>query len=506
MMTLGFLAEQAAAERPDAAAVIDLNGDTLTFADLSARARGLAGHFSAIGLRAGDRIGLAMSNHASFFEVLLGAWRAGLIVAPMNPRLHPLEFVSLMEDCGAGLCVATPDLAPSIAEAAPQLSILTVGAPDYREAVARSESIEPPPPVDAAWLFYTSGTTGKPKGATLTHANLWAMIESFLVDAGAAVDEAMLHTAPLSHAGGLLGLAFLHRGLPQIVMPTGALDASTFAAGLSRWSRSSFFAVPTLLNRMRDPDFLDPALHGRIHKIMFGGAPMYAEDLKSAIATFGPERLWGGYGQGEAPCTIAHLPTALLQDAGPHDRDEVLGSVGLPRSGVELRVMKPDGSSAAAGVSGEVLVRGAVVMSGYWNRPDDTAAALAGGWLRTGDIGRIGPTGLLTLVDRAKDMIISGGSNIYPREIEEALLRHPAVREIAVVGRHDAEWGEIPVAFVVLSAPATSRQLDEFCAAQIARYKRPREYRFIQDLPKSSYGKVLKSKLRDFLQLAHALN
>ena len=500
-MNLGLLAERVAALTPHAAAVMASDGTAMDFATLARRARSLSHHFHARGMLPGERVALAMSNHVSFFEILLGAWQAGLIVAPMNPRLLPVEAEALMADCGASLCIATPELAPGIAAVA-RREVLDVGSEGYSAASA-GENTDPAvelPSDAAAWLFYTSGTTGRAKGATLTHRNLQAMIDSFLADSGCAVDEAMLHTAPLSHAGGLLGLAFLQQGLPQVVMPTGAIDAPAVRQALHLQRRSSLFAVPTLLNRLADPDFLDQKARGRVAKIMFGGAPMYAEDLKLAIHALGGERLWGGYGQGEAPCTIAHIPSKLLLESGEHDREELLGSVGLPRTGVEVRIAGEDGRSLSIGETGEVQVRGRVVMAGYWNDPAATDKAFQDGWLRTGDIGRLGPTGLLTLVDRAKDMVISGGSNIYPREIEETLLRHPAVREVAVVGCPDREWGEVPVAFVVLCSAATEGDLDSFCLASIARYKRPRGYRFVEALPKSSYGKILKSELRAALE------
>ena len=505
-MNLGLLAEQAAARSPGASAVIAGDGTAITFGALAGRARSLAGYFRSKNLRPGDRVALAMSNHPAFFEVLQGAWLAGLIVAPMNARLHPREAIALIDDCKAKLCVATADLAGGLAEASPETDVLVVGGDVYVDAVERVDAtaIGECASTAAAWLFYTSGTTGRAKGATLTHDNLSAMIESFTADSGCAVDDAMLHTAPLSHAGGLIGLAYLQHGLPQVVMPTGALDPAALRLGLSLHPRSSLFAVPTLLNRIAEPGFLDEVSKRRIAKIMFGGAPMYVEDLRRAIASLGAEKLWGGYGQGEAPCTISHIPSELLAEPGIHDLEELLGSVGVPRTGVEVRVAGDEGRSQPVGAAGEVQVRGNVVMTGYWGNPTATRDAFEEGWLRTGDIGRFGATGLLTLVDRAKDMVISGGSNIYPREIEEALLRHSAVAEAAVVGAPDREWGEVPVAFIVRRAPVSEAELDAFCLSAMARYKRPRGYRFIESLPKSSYGKVLKSALRTALAAEQA--
>jgi long-chain acyl-CoA synthetase len=262
----------------------------------------------------------------------------------------------------------------------------------------------------------------------------------------------------------------------------------------------SFFAVPTLVRRLMAPKVLDAASKRAIHRIFFGGAPMYVEDLKQAITVFGAERLWHLYGQGESPNTITHLPPRLFGAADDADYEARLMSVGVPRSGVLVRVVREDGSDAGVDEIGEVVAKGDMLMGGYWNRPEATAAAIRDGWLHTGDLGRMNALGYLTLVDRSKDMIISGGSNIYPREIEEVLLTHPQVDECAVVGLPDPEWGETPFAFIVSRDPAPeSSDLDALCLGQLARYKRPRGYRVVEQLPKSAYGKVLKTELRKLL-------
>jgi len=207
-------------------------------------------------------------------------------------------------------------------------------------------------------------------------------------------------------------------------------------------------------------------------------------------------RIWIGYGQGEAPCTISYLPPHML---GANTPETWLGSVGIARSGVAVRVVDDTGADCDPDIPGEVIVSGDVVMAGYWNNPEATASALREGWLYTGDIGSLDAQGVLTLKDRSKDVIISGGSNIYPREVEEALLRHTGVIETNVIGRPDPDWGEEVVAFVVAEDGVTAEDLDRFCLDQIARFKRPKSYRFVPSLPKSSYGKILKTELRRML-------
>ena len=482
-------------------AIRSLATHDLSYREMAEKAEHLASSMvSKLGLEAGDRVGLAMTNHREYFPILFGAWAAGLCVAPMNPRLHPREFEGLMNDCDAQTCFATPDIAEKLNS---DRKVIDCTSLEYEALCQPGPAVEPTS-VSAdspAWLFYTSGTTGTPKGATLTHRNLCAMVDSFLVDSGAAREEAMLHLAPLSHAGGLLGLAFIKEGLPQFIPPTNVLEPAILEECLSTVGSASFFAVPTVLNQLSSLESYPNRLHRHIHKIMFGGAPMYKEDLRNAIQVFGPERLWGGYGQGEAPCTISHLPSALLAASGRDDFDELLGSVGIARSGVSIKIVDQDDKEVEPGVVGEVVVKGDVVMDGYWNRPEATAETLRSGWLHTGDLGRVGESGLLTLVDRSKDMIISGGSNIYPREIEEVLIAHPDVREAAVIGMPDQKWGEIVVAFVVGDSHETA--LDAWCLEHMARFKRPKLYKFVKELPKSSYGKILKSSLRDLLGQSH---
>ena len=254
----------------------------------------------------------------------------------------------------------------------------------------------------------------------------------------------------------------------------------------------SLFAAPTMLVRlMASPAARTPA---KLKTIVYGGAPMYLADCLRAIEMFGP-RLYNLYGQGEAPMTITGLPQEF--HSGKHL--EKLTSCGFARTGVEVKIFNEEDQELAPGEAGEIVTRSDCVMGGYWQNPEATAQAMRGGWLHTGDVGSMDAEGFLTLKDRSKDMIISGGSNIYPREIEEVLLRHPAVAECSVVGKPDAEWGEQVVAFLVLKNEVKPDELDRHCLDNIARFKRPKDYRFVESLPKNNYGKVLKTELRRLL-------
>jgi long-chain acyl-CoA synthetase len=287
------------------------------------------------------------------------------------------------------------------------------------------------------------------------------------------------------------------------VLPeSGGVDGPEIAALLDRWPGLSLFAAPTMVRRLAADRAVAGADLSHLTTVIYGGAPMYLADLEAALDVFGP-RLAQIYGQGETPMTITALSKADHADRDAPRWRERMQSVGFPRTDVEVRVVDEDDRVLPTGEVGEVVVRGDVVMAGYWRQPDATAETLRGGWLHTGDLGSLDEDGFLTLRDRSKDLVISGGMNIYPREVEEALLRAPGVRAVAVVGRPDPEWGESVVAFVVASddrARPQVKDLDAACLAVLARYKRPKEYRFVDALPTNNYGKVLKRELRETLR------
>ena len=355
---------------------------------------------------------------------------------------------------------------------------------------------------DLAWLFYTSGTTGRPKGVMLSHRNLMTMTLCYSLDVDTvAPGDAALYAAPMTHGAGLYSLPHVAAGARHVVPASRGFDAAEVLALARHHGQVSMFAAPTMVRRLVE----HAAHHGLdgegLKTVVYGGGPMYVEDIQRAMRVLGP-RFVQIYGQGESPMTITALSRHHLGDVHHPDHLARLGSVGVAQTAVEVRVTSDQGDDLPPGEVGEVVVRGDTVMAGYWQDRPATAQALRDGWLRTGDLGQLDAHGFLTLRDRSKDVIISGGSNIYPREVEEALLLHPDVLEVSVVGRADPEWGEVVVAFVALRPGATldTAALDAVCHARIARFKRPKHYVRVDSLPKNNYGKVLKTELRDRLK------
>ena len=452
------------------------------------------------GLAAGDRVAIVMRNRPEYIEAMFAIWHAGLVAVPVNARLHRDEIAYILEDSGTTLVVTDDEHADDV-EGLGQ-TVLAPGRQWDRLTGSAQMKLVDRQSADGAWLFYTSGTTGRPKGAVLTHRNMLMASLSYFADIDQVMPrDAILHAAPLSHGSGLYGLPHIARGAVSVVPHSGGVDGDEIAALLSRWPGTSMFAAPTMVKRLANDRAVVAADLSHLKTIIYGGAPMYLADLEDALAVLGP-RLAQIYGQGETPMTITSLSKADHAEVEHPRWRERMQSVGFPRTDVEVRVFDDDDRELPAGEVGEVVVRGDVVMAGYWNQPEATAKTLRGGWLHTGDLGSIDADGYLTLRDRSKDLIISGGMNIYPREVEEVLLRHPGVRAAAVVGRPDPEWGEAVVAFVVAAdgaAPPPVEDLDRTCLQSIARYKRPKDYRFVDALPTNNYGKVLKRELRDRL-------
>jgi long-chain acyl-CoA synthetase len=498
---LALLLDAPARSLGDAPALLRGDEPTRTWEGLAAvvarRAAGLALHH---GVRPGDRVALVASNCPEYLELLFAIWHAGAVAVPLSSRLHVREAAALIDDCAARLCVATPDLAGDVSPLVPAPTrLLAVGEAEER----RTTSVEPVEPVrrtalDDAWIFYTSGTTGRAKGARLTHGNLLAMTAAYYADvADVGPRDSFVHVAALSHASGLFALPFLARGAAQVLPESGGFRADELLDLVGGRERSTFFLPPVLLRRLCDE--VEQARSAPVHRlgtVLVGAAPVLADDLRRGVAALGP-RLWNGYGQGESPCTITAMPAAAT--AAALDDPGRLVSVGKARWATRVRVVDPDDRPLPPGEVGEVVVDGPTVMAGYLGRAEATAETLRGGWLHTGDLGRFDADGHLTLVDRAKDVVITGGYNVYPREVEDVLLRDPAVADAAVVGVPDAEWGERLVAFVVAEPGRRpdATALDQRCLTSIARHKRPKQYVVIDALPRNPAGKVLKTTLRE---------
>ncbi|MBK1613642.1 AMP-dependent synthetase [Rubrivivax gelatinosus] len=495
-MNLALLLARVAAQDPERPAV--LHGERLLwrYGQWAGRCARLAGGLRRLGLAPGERIALVLHNHPAYLELMWGAWWAGLAIVPINAKLHAREVAWIVGHSGARLCLVDADTGAGLDAGCPLLDIGDAGYQALFEA-------EPLPitardGADLAWLFYTSGTTGRPKGVMLGHRQLLTMGLCYFADVDPiAPEDASTYAAPMSHGAGLYAVPHVIAGARHLVPASGGVDAAELFELARRCGPLSLFAAPTIVKRLVD--------HAQAHgldgegfkTIVYGGAPMYAADIERALQQLGP-RFVQIYGQGESPMTISALSRRHLADAAHPRRAQRLASVGVAHSAVELRIADEAGRPLPASTPGEVLVRGDTVMAGYWQDAEASAATLQDGWLRTGDVGELDADGFLTLRDRSKDVIISGGSNIYPREVEEVLLRDPAVAEVSVIGAPDEQWGEVVVAFVVPrpDAACDPAALDALCRSRIARFKRPRHYRLLPQLPKNHYGKVLKTELR----------
>jgi len=503
-MNLALLLERSARAFPRQPAVASGARILYDYAALADRVARLAGGLRAgLGRLPGERVALVMKNCPQYVELLFACWQAGLCAVPVNAKLHPRELEFIFRDTAAGACFVTAELAAGAASAQAESPVLRqaidVDGPDF-EALLRHAPLVPEEmePTDLAWLFYTSGTTGKPKGVMLTHGNLLAAALAYFADVDAiAPGESILHAAPMSHGSGLYVLPHVIKAACNVVPESGGFDEAEIFGLLRAYRGVTLFAAPTMVKRLVDFAVRARPDSTNLKTIVYGGGPMYVADCKAAMKVFGC-KLAQIYGQGESPMTITAMGKALHADAAHPRYEERLASVGLPFAGIEVRVADADDNPLRAGEIGEVLVRGPTVMAGYLNNPEATMQTLRGGWLHTGDVGFLDEEGFLALRDRSKDLIISGGSNIYPREVEEVLLRHPAVAEVSVVGAPDAEWGEIVLAFVAArpGMQVGADELDALCLGHIARFKRPKRYVFLDALPKNATGKVLKTELR----------
>jgi long-chain acyl-CoA synthetase len=495
-MNLAVWLERAAMAAPTSPALARGREVISDYATMAGRIRALAaGLCKRFGLTPGDRVGILAGNCPAYVEVLYAAWHAGLTVVPVNAKLHRDEVSFIFSDSGAAVAFVDSAHAET-ARAAGAQNVIALEGGLYRALTAGAGTDLFDCGADhPAWLFYTSGTTGRPKGATLSHGNLQAMSMAYLADVDwIERSDSLLHAAPMSHGSGLYILPHVCRGAVNVVPERGGFDPPDILVLADRWPGMTLFAAPTMVKRLvrhlREEGNHVPS---GLKSVIYGGGPMYLQDALEALETLGP-RLIQIYGQGESPMTITTLSRDDIADLSHPRHRQRLASVGRPFSNVSVRIVDSAGTELPVGETGEIIVRGDPVMLGYWQDPEATRATLHGGWLHTGDVGRFDEAGYLTLIDRSKDLIISGGSNIYPREVEEVLLSHPGVQEASVIGRPDPEWGEIVVAYVV--GEATASELDAHCLERIARFKRPKDYVFQDGLPKNNYGKVLKTALR----------
>ena len=478
---------------PDRVGVID-GPSRWTYSEMGARCDRLARLLrDDLSVQPGDRVAWLCGNTHELLEAYFGVLLAGGVLLPLNIRLAAAEQRFCLDDSGATVLFRHPD------QPDPAHHVHTVVLDDGYERLLAAQPPDPlePPVIDEhapAELFYTSGTTGDPKGVVLTHRNLYLhAIHSALTNALTG-EDVILHTIPLFHVNGwgtphyVTGLGGVHVLLPRF--DAGEVLRLVEAHGVTR-----LFLVPTMVQALLASPALDGADLSSLRQISIGGAPTPPSLLAEAEDRFGCECICG-YGMTESSPTLTR---SLDKPGEPKSRARRV-TTGLPILGVDVRVLGDDDIEVPwdGTTAGEICARSNHVMQGYWNRPEETAATLRGGWLRTGDIGVVAPDGYLTIVDRKKDVIVSGGENVSSVQVEHAIAAHPAVLEVAVVGMPDERWGEVPQAWVALrpGASATERELVDWVRARLAHFKAPKQVVFVDELPKGGTGKILKQELR----------
>jgi fatty-acyl-CoA synthase len=486
---------------------------TWSWAEMDAMASALAAAMAERGLAKGDRVLVHSKNGMEMLVSMWATFRLGAVWVPTNFRLTPAEVVPLAVDSGARafLCHADfPEHAAAVESGAPEIRFTwsfgearfgegTVGAAIERHRGAAAADA-PVDYHDPCWFFFTSGTTGRSKAAVLTHGQMAFVVTNHLADLvpGATEDDASLVVAPLSHGAGVHQLVLAARGAPSILLPGERFDIDEAFRLIERHRVTNLFTVPTILKMLAEHPGAETYDHSSLRHVIYAGAPMYREDQKTALRRLGPV-IVQYFGLGEVTGNITVLPPALhtLED-GPDAR---IGTCGFERTGMQVQIQDDSGREVGPGETGEICVLGPAVFVGYWNNPEANAKAFRDGWFRTGDLGHMDREGFVYITGRASDMYISGGSNVYPREIEEKILTHPAIAEVAVVGVPDPMWGEIGIAACVAreGAQVSEEELVAFLGAQLARYKLPRRVVFLEALPKSGYGKVPKRLVRDEL-------
>ena len=504
-MNIGCWLERRAVQTPKLPALFQGTQCVYEYFAFDAAARGIAGWLRDQDIGAGDRVAIFMENIPAYLIAQYGAWFAGAVIVPINAKLHGREAAWIIENSGASIVFANGEKARALLDVGVEAPVFDVENDGLSEIMNHAPVPEcaTRKPGDLAWLFYTSGTTGQPKGVMITHRMLISMTLSYFADVDQVrAEDATLYAAPLSHGAGIYNMMHVLKGARHVFPDSRGFDPAEIFELASHFESLHIFAAPTMVKRMSAVAKAQGYTGAGLRSVVYAGGPMYLADIIEAVDQFGDVFLQI-YGQGECPMGISGLSRADVSDRTHPNWRARLGSVGQAQSAVQVQIGNEAGKALPIGETGEIMVRGDTVMPGYWQNPDASEKTVLDGWLMTGDLGFLDEEGYITMVDRSKDMIISGGSNIYPREVEEVLLTHSSVDEVSVVGRHHDEWGEIVVAFVVPKQghPLDITALDAHCLDHIARFKRPKHYVEIESLPKNNYGKVLKTELRQKLKM-----
>jgi len=522
VINLAHFLTRNAARWPDRPAIIS-DAATWTWSALDARVSALAHALQTEhGLAKGDKILVQAENSNQMIEIMLAAFRLGAVWVPCNFRQAPGETAYAAQKADAKVFVCGPDFAPQAAavrDACPALAgcISTgdknVGA-DYEDLISRYLGIDianaAVDDTDPCWLFFTSGSTGRPKAVVLSHGQIGFVCVNYMADLlpGTTEKDASLVIAPLSHGAGLQLIAQLSAGSAHVLMPTGSFSPAVAFSLIEQHRVSNLFTVPTIVKRLVEDPAVERQDLSSLRHVIYAGAPMYREDQKTALRKLGPV-LVQYYGLGEVTGNITVLrPQDHHLEDGPHAK---VGTCGTERTGIEVSIQDENGNILSPLQTGEVCVIGSAVCAGYLEDDAANTKSFRNGWFRTGDIGHMDDQRFLYLTGRASDMYISGGSNVYPKEVEEVLLTHPQISEVAILGIPDPHWGEVGLAVCVpvlgkTSDPETLPEtLSAFLKDRVARYKMPARYLFIEEMPTSAYGKVTKKLVREYLHTKELL-
>ncbi|MFC7155544.1 long-chain fatty acid--CoA ligase [Halomarina halobia] len=508
-MNLGHALVRAARHHPDALALVGRGTDGLTYAALADRVERIAGGLALRGIGRGDRVGVLLRNHAAFVEITFALYRLGAVVVPFNAMLTPGEHDELFEDADVAALIVGGGFADHCAAMSvrPDRCVVVDGPTDGFAAGAEPYGAlldASPAPVadvdgeDLCALMYTSGTTGRPKGVRHTHGT-WLATALGLKDAlSLGADDVTLHVAPLTHGSGFVLLPTVLAGGTNVVRD--GFDPASFLDAVERRGVTNVFLAPTMVYKLLD-EYDGGRDTSSLRALYYAGSPMSAARLAEGVETFGPVFVQS-YGQMECPMLITLLDAAT-HEASLGEREELLRSAGREVDIARVRIVDENDDEVPPGTPGEILVEGPHVTPGYWNRPEADDEAFHDGWLRTGDVGRLDEDGYLFVLDRKKDMIITGGMNVYPREVEEVIVGHGAVSNAAVIGVPDDYWGERVTAVVEprpdgdLSPEALVEAVERRCGEELAAFKRPKRVEVVDELPRSPYGKVQKTALRE---------
>jgi long-chain acyl-CoA synthetase len=504
-VTLQTILDRAYRDHADRVAVVD-GEESLTYRELGRQVHALARTFRRAGAEPGDRVLLLSRNRIEFVVADQAAFAGGFVRVALSPRLHPREVAVIVADCDPAVIVTEGEWMEALAglparAAGPRLIVDVDADRSFARLLADASAGKEALPVrtagDPAALLYTSGTTGRPKGATLTHGNWVACIRNSMVELPPiSEDDVVLTVAPLSHLGGYVAPTYYARGARHIIHR--AFEPDRVLKALEEERVTAMAAVPTMLNQLvlaADDREVDAS---SLRAVIYAGSPIAPDRLARAVGLLG-DVLVQFYGLSEAAMPLTAL-SAAAHRAALDGRPERLASAGRANPFVDLRLVGADGNDVSPGEMGEIVVRGDSIMAGYWKNPAATAAMIdPDGWLATGDLGMMDDDGFITIVDRRSDMIITGGYNVYPTEVENAIHTLPAVAEAAVIGLPDDTWGEAVTAFVVTRPGHTITPADVVaaCRSRLAGYKTPRRVEFVAELPKTGSGKIKRRQLRE---------